>query len=71
MYQISVESSCISKLGYSKKEKVLRVLFKNGTAYRFYDVGPKTAKDLFNADSKGSHFNQNIQGKFSSDKIED
>ena len=57
-----VKSSNIHAIGWA--DNMLKVRFKNGTEYHYYDVPEKVHADLMSAESVGKHFNAHIKGKF-------
>lgn len=56
-----VSSSNISSVGYDMDKKLLRVEFKNGSVYDYFNVPQSEHDNLINAASVGSYFNQNIR----------
>lgn len=66
-----VESSNIKAVGYDPDAHAMHVQFKSGGHYRYAGV-PKAAHEAFMAaPSKGSHFAQNVAGKFEHTKVPD
>ena len=68
-----VESSFIHSIGYSKTDKVLKVVIRDTTkddpaiyAYAFYNVSNTLWKRFQNAKDFGKFFNKNIKSKFDS-----
>lgn len=59
-----VKSSNISHIGYDTEKRLMSVKFKTGSIYRYEDVPPEAHEALVGADSVGSHFHENIRGKF-------
>lgn len=62
----SVVSSNVERYGYNSRVERLRVQFKSGKSYDYYDVPFETYNELSAADSVGKYFAANIKGKFSS-----
>lgn len=63
-----VKSSQLSSIGYDPEKLVLEVEFSTGAVYQYFQVKPEHHQALLAADSIGSHFGQNIRGKFSYSK---
>ncbi len=59
-----VESSNIERIGYHRRQQILRVIFKGGRAYDYPMVTERDHRDLMAADSKGSFFNRRIKALF-------
>ena len=58
------ESSSIAAFAYEAEDMALFVRFKNGRTYR-YSGGPASVFSAFSrADSKGTFFNAQIQGRY-------
>ena len=69
---VACDSSSIQVFGYSNEEKTLVINFvKGNTVYEFYDVPYYIFVRMYKATSVGKFFNEEIQGKFSSDKVSD
>ena len=56
-----VESSNIERIGYHRKQMILRIVFQGGRAYDYPMVTERDFRDLMAADSKGSFFNRRIK----------
>lgn len=63
------ESSNIHAVGWT--DGMLKVRFKNGTEYHYYDVPEAEHKKLMDAKSVGKHFGEHIKGKFDHTKKDD
>lgn len=57
---IPVQSSNIVAMGYNELDKVLRVIFRGGSSYLYYNVEPEIWELLGNSESKGKALNENI-----------
>lgn len=66
---ISVESSNLKAIGYDEDQAVLRIEFKKGSLYEYYDVPQYEYDGLYAADSKGTYAHQNIYKKYRQQKI--
>lgn len=64
-----VKSSNIEAISYLKKEKKLRIYFKNGSVYQWSRVPVSKYNALLEAESKGKYFNEKIKGTHTSRKI--
>lgn len=60
------QSSHLQAFDYDDKSRVLTIQFTNGSVYNYAGVDPQTYANLSKATSPGSHFHQNIKGKFKS-----
>ncbi len=56
-----VESSNIERIGYHRKQQILRIIFQGNRAYDYPMVTEREFRDLMAADSKGSFFNRRIK----------
>ena len=69
----TTKSSTIHRVDYDEKEKVMKIEFRSGNVYRYYDVPPRMWK-IFQLyieceGSAGSFFNEYIKNQFTSEKI--
>ena len=64
MRRQSVSSSNIAEVGYDERQRILEVLFRNGTAYQYFEVPPHIFSELIQASSIGQYLNANIKGNF-------
>ena len=58
------ESSSIAAFAYSAEDLQLYVRFKNGRSYRYAGVPEAVYAAFMRADSKGSFFNAQVQGRY-------
>lgn len=58
------ESSTILQFGYVEQDLILKVEFKNGTVYDYYDVPENVFFQMKNAASKGQYLAQQIKGTY-------
>lgn len=64
MNMIQVNSTNLTAIGYDESSRTLRVEFRNGGTYDYYDV-PRTEFDgLHNATSHGEYLARNIKGRY-------
>ncbi len=56
-----VVSSNLSGVGYSRTLQILRVRFKHGGVYDYYNVPEFKYTDFMNSQSKGKYFRQSIK----------
>lgn len=61
---IPVESSNIKGIGYDEKTKILTVVFKKNTKYRYSDVPKTIYEELMAAESIGKFFHSRIKSIF-------
>lgn len=59
---INVASSDLSAVGYNERLTVLRIRFRNGTVYDYYDVPETVYNGLLDAVSKGTYDLANCYG---------
>lgn len=64
-----VGSTLVDKVFYSTKQKVLDALFHNGSRYRYRGVTPSVFSEFVLSGSMGKFFNQNIKGRYESEKV--
>lgn len=64
MRRQAVSSSNIAELGYDEGQRILEVLFHNGTRYQYFDISPQIFSELMQASSIGQYLNANIKGNF-------
>ena len=58
------ESSSIAAFAYEAEDMTLFVRFKTGRTYRYAGVQASVYEAFAEADSKGSFFNAQIQGRY-------
>lgn len=58
------ESSTILRFGYEEQDRVLKVEFKNGTVYDYYDVPEHVFSGMKNSASKGQFLAQQVKGTY-------
>lgn len=58
---VALQSSSLAQVGYDCHQSILRVQFRDGTAYDYEGVPLETYLDLLQADSKGAYFNRHIR----------
>lgn len=56
------ESSNISRFGY--EDQTLRVEFKNGSLYDYFDIPERVFEEMRAAGSKGQFLAQNVKGSY-------
>lgn len=64
-----VQSSTLVSVWYLPDQSLLEVRFRDGTAYRFFDVPRHCLRDLLLSDSKGGYFNRNIRNRFRFERL--
>ncbi len=64
MIRSSIESSCLSSVGYDKQLKLLEIEFRSGSVYQYFDVPTEIYSQLSHAPSAGRYFNKYIAYKF-------
>lgn len=58
------ESSNIARFGYDSSSRILKVEFKTGGVYDYFDVPESFFDGMRNAPSKGQYLAQQIKGTF-------
>jgi hypothetical protein len=58
------ESSSIAAFAYEAEDMTLFVRFKTGRTYRYAGVPASVYEDFADADSKGTFFNAQVQGRY-------
>jgi hypothetical protein len=69
MEMIPVDSSNLAAVGYDLNQAVLRIEFKNGRAYEYYDVPKYIFDELMTAESKGGYAAANIYKSYNQQRI--
>ena len=64
MEMVPVNSSTIASAGYDEPSRTLRIEFKNGSAYEYFDVPVEVFRTLVDpgAGSAGRFFSSSIKG---------
>ena len=60
----TTESSAVAAVAYDSDRQRLQLIFRDGSAYTFFDVPPHIYHGLLEAPSKGGYFNRNVRGQF-------
>ncbi len=66
---VGVTSSNVKGIAYDSLAMELKVEFKGGSVYAYYNVGDVTAKDMFNTNSMGKFVHARLKGKYQYKKI--
>jgi len=67
---LPVSSSMALTVGYSESDRILQVEFQSGAVYQYSEVEPETWEDLNTSDSIGKFFNQEVKGRYESERID-
>ncbi|MBD2598379.1 KTSC domain-containing protein [Nostoc spongiaeforme FACHB-130] len=67
---LPINSSMAIAVGYSESDRILQVEFHNGAVYQYAEVEPETWENLHEADSVGEFFNQEIKGRYLSERLD-
>ena len=62
------QSTAVKDFDYDAEAKILRVVFGNGSVYKYSDVPKSVYKELKEASSVGQYFNSQIRDKFGFDR---
>lgn len=69
MKHIKLESANIVSAGHDPDTKTLEIKFKTGATYSYDGVPTSVYKALVGADSVGSYFHKNINGKYPHSRV--
>lgn len=58
------ESSNIVRFGYDDGNRILKVEFRNGSVYDYFDIPDQVFNGMRNAPSKGQYLAQQVKGNF-------
>ena len=59
-----LSSSLISRICYVEEERMLRIRFRDGRLYCYFDVPAGAYDALRDAPSAGGHYNREIKGRY-------
>jgi lysyl-tRNA synthetase class 2 len=65
---LKTSSNVIKDIDYDDKTQTLRVVFNNGSVYKYLDVPEKVYRELMSAPSVGQYFNSHIREKYGCDR---
>lgn len=57
-------------IGYDSENELLQIEFNNGAVYQYSHIDEHTWEDLYTSDAVGRYFNQNIKGRYQSQRID-
>ena len=57
-------SSNVARFAYDESNQVLKVEFKNGTVYDYYDIPENVFHGMRGAPSAGQYLAQNVKSRF-------
>ncbi len=58
------ESSNVARFAYDEASRVLKIEFKNGSVYDYFDVPDHVFNGMRSASSKGQYLAQQIKGNY-------
>lgn len=61
---VAIRSSSLEQVAFDCDQSILRVRFRDRTAYEYEGVPLQTYLDLLQADSKGAYFNRHIRNLY-------
>lgn len=67
---IPIESTAIARVGYDSRKRTLRLEYRNGRIYDYFDVPPEVHKELLSADSAGEFVNLEIKPNYDCSEVE-
>jgi hypothetical protein len=59
-----LSSSLISRIGYLDEERTLKIWFRDGPLYCYFDVPADAFEALKNSSSPGRHYNAEVKGHY-------
>jgi len=62
------QSTAVKEFDYDAEQKILRIVFNNGSVYKYSDVPETIYKELKETSSVGQYFNSHIRDKFGFDR---
>ena len=65
MHLLKLDSTSLDRVGYDPASKVLLVVFRDRSSYRYFGVPAAVFKSFWEAPSKGAYFNHAIRGAYS------
>ena len=57
-------SSVLAGMAYDQHQAILRLEFRDGAVYQYFQVPRQTYRDLLQADSQGAYFNRYVRRVF-------
>ena len=70
MRMTRIDSSAIARVGYDAAKHILRLEYRSGRIYDYFDVPPKKHKDLLSAESPGEFVNLEIKPNYDYSEVE-
>jgi hypothetical protein len=67
---IPIDSTAIARVGYDTEKRILRVEYRSGRAYDYFDVPPQVYEQLLSADSAGEFVNLEIKPNYDYIEVE-
>ena len=64
MRAATLSSSLISRIAYDEDASILRIWFRSGSLYLYFDVPRGEYDALRTAQSAGQHYNARIKGRY-------
>jgi hypothetical protein len=64
MMATAVVSKTLATVAYDGTRRLLRLEFRSGAVYDYFDVPSDVHQGLMEANSHGGYFNRNIRGRF-------
>ena len=70
MNMVGVNSTNLDFIGYDPDTSTLRIQFKDGSIYEYFDVPQYVYDELYAADSKGTYASRNIYKVYRQNRIQ-
>ncbi|MEA5595215.1 KTSC domain-containing protein [Rivularia sp. UHCC 0363] len=67
---LPVASPMANAIGYDSETEVLQIEFNSGAVYQFSNIDEDTWEDLYTSEAVGRYFNQNIKGRYESQRVD-
>ena len=62
MHVLRLDSTSLDRVDYNPSNRVLLVVFRDRSSYRYYDVPATVFEQFREAPSKGAYFNHSVRG---------
>ena len=66
---IPLDSSAIARVGYNDTRRVLRLEYRGGGTYDYFEVPPEIYRELLSSGSVGEFVNREIKPNYDCDEV--
>ena len=70
MARIDLDSTVLAWVRYLPEQRVLQIGLRTGNDYEYFDVPPRTFRELLASESKGRYYNSHIRKGFQFSKLQ-